>query len=246
MEIDPASMILWADEALLAVDKPAGLPVLPDGYHKGTPYLRSVLEPAYGRLWTVHRLDKWTSGVVVLARTVQAHRALNTQFQEHTTGKIYHALVRGIPEWDEKLLEAALLADGDRHHRTIVDPQRGKPASTHFRLLERFTGCALVEAAPRTGRTHQIRAHLVHLGHPILADELYGSQRQGQLVSQLVHLPIDRLALHAGSLQIEHPITGEEMTFTAPYAQDFQAALRQLRSDDPPAESQEPLSREDR
>jgi len=233
MQIDGSSMILWADEALLAVDKPAGLPSLPDGYHKGAPYLRSVLEPVYGRLWTVHRLDKWTSGVVVLARTAQAHRELNTQFQEHTVGKLYHALVSGVPVWDEKLLDAPLLADGDRHHRTVIDPPRGKPASTHFRRLECFTVCALVEAAPRTGRTHQIRAHLAHLGHPILADELYGGKEQDHFVGRIDNPPIARLALHARSLQIAHPVTGEAMIFTAPYPPDFQAALQHLRSDHP-------------
>lgn len=216
-------MVLWSDDAFLVVNKPAGLRSLPDGYQRDAPYLRGILEPHYGRLWTVHRLDKDTSGIVVLARTAQAHRHLNTQFQEHAAGKIYHALVAGVPDWEEKLVEAPLLPDGDRRHRTLVDPQRGKPAVTAFRLLERFSSAAaLLEASPRTGRTHQIRAHLAHLGYPLLADGLYGAGRHPML-------PLDRPALHAWSLEIEHPATRERMNFVAPYPEDFTSALHQLR-----------------
>jgi len=217
MNIDLDKIVLWVDEALLVVNKPPGLPVLPDGYHPEAPYLRGSLEPLYGRLWTVHRLDKETSGAVVLARTAAAHRHLNTQFQEHQTNKIYHALVVGVPEWEEQMVEAPLLPDGDRRHRTIVSAQ-GKPAQTHFRLLQRFTGYALVEATPRTGRTHQIRAHLAHIGHPIVGDHLYGC------ASAL----LGRAGLHASSLELVHPMSGEMMRFSAPYPEDFQGVLRQL------------------
>ena len=218
MQWDPAGFVLWVDEALLVVNKPPGLPVLPDGYHPEAPYLRGILEPLYERLWTVHRLDKETSGVVVLARSAAAHRHLNTQFQEHHTGKLYHALVVGTPDWEEVLVEAPLLPDGDRRHRTIVSAQ-GKPAQTGLRVLQRFNGCSLVQAAPRTGRTHQVRAHLAHLGHPILGDRLYGGG-EGAILG--------RTGLHAWSLELAHPASGEVMKFSAPYPEDFQRALREL------------------
>jgi tRNA pseudouridine32 synthase / 23S rRNA pseudouridine746 synthase len=131
-------LTLFADEALLAVNKPLGLPSLPDGYDPDAPHLRSVLEPVYGRLWTVHRLDRETSGVVLLARTAEAHRHLNTQFQEQRVVKIYHALVLGDPAWDKRTIRLPLRGDGDRRHRTVVDHKRGKPAVTHLRVFERF------------------------------------------------------------------------------------------------------------
>ena len=166
--------VLWSDGALLVVDKPAGLPTLPDGYNPQAPHLKRLLEPEYGRLWIVHRLDRSTSGVIVLARTVQAHRALNAQFQEHTVEKIYHAIVTGAPDWEETAIDLPLRADGDRRHRTVVDAQGGKPAVTHLRVLERFAGYSLVEAVPHTGRAHQVRAHLLAAGFPLVGDALYG------------------------------------------------------------------------
>jgi RluA family pseudouridine synthase len=229
MQFDAHAMVLWVDDALLVVNKPAGLPSLPDGYHPGAPHLRAVLEPLYGRLWIVHRLDKDTSGVILLARTAPAHRLLNTQFQEHRTGKLYHALVTGVPEWEEQRVDAPLLPDGDRRHRTLVDLQRGKPAVTHFCVLERFSGSALLEAAPETGRPHQIRAHLAYLGYPLLADKLYSSQGPNWVAGQPDRPPLIRLALHAWSLEIEHPLDGERRTYTAHYPEDFRAALEQLR-----------------
>jgi RluA family pseudouridine synthase len=237
MDLDALSLILYADDSLLAVNKPAGLPALPDGYNAEAPHLRSVLEPIYGRLWVVHRLDRETSGVIVLARSAQVHQALNTQFQERQTAKVYHALVAGSPGWDEKLVEAALLPNGDRRHRTIISGQ-GKPAVTLFRVLERFVGYTLVEAQPKTGRTHQIRAHLASLGTPIVADGLYGDG-QGIFLSALkpgyrggddreVAL-LGRLGLHAWSLVLAYPLSGDQVSFIAPYPKDFQTTLQQLR-----------------
>jgi tRNA pseudouridine32 synthase/23S rRNA pseudouridine746 synthase len=212
--------VLWSDEAMLAVNKPAGLPTLPDGYDPAAPHLIKVLQPVFGRLWIVHRLDRNTSGVIVLARTAEAHRALNMQFDGRQVAKVYHALVDGVPAWDAQTVDLPLRVDGDRRHRTVIDRHRGKPAVTHFRVLERFAGRALVEARPETGRTHQIRAHLAALGHPLVADLLYGGA--GAEI-------IDRPALHAWSLIIAHPATGAPLHFEAPYPEDFVAALGLLR-----------------
>lgn len=210
--------VLWSDGALLVVDKPAGLPTLPDGYNPQAPHLKRLLEPEYGRLWIVHRLDRSTSGVIVLARTLQAHRALNAQFQEHTVEKIYHAIVTGAPDWGETTIDLPLRADGDRRHRTLVDAQGGKPAITHLRVIKRFAGYSLVEAIPHTGRAHQIRAHLRAAGFLLAGDALYGG-------APLLARP----ALHAWSLAFRHPSSGEWRRFEAPYPPDLAAALAALR-----------------
>lgn len=231
-------LVLYVDDSLLAVNKPAGLAVLPDGYNPQAPYLRGVLEPAFGRLWNVHRLDRATSGLVLLARSAQAHRSLNRQFEQRQVFKVYHALVAGDPPWEERTVKLPLRADGDRRHRTVVDHRRGKPAVTNLRVLERYGAYTLVEAIPETGRTHQIRVHLADQAAPIVADGLYGSG-EGIYASQIepgVHteLPVtepllDRLGLHAWSLVLQHPQSQSALTLTAPYPADFASVLNYLR-----------------
>lgn len=217
--------VLWVDESLLAVDKPAGLPTLPDGYDRSAPHIRSLLEPHFGRVWIVHRLDRQTSGVLVVARSAQAHRALNTQFDQHTVCKLYHALVNGCPSWEEKTVEIPLQPDGDRRHRTVPSA-RGKSAITHLRVLERLGEYTLLEAAPRTGRTHQIRAHLAALGFPLVADDLYGG---GQALSVPGRTLLARCGLHAFSLAVAHPLNGQEIRLEAPHPPDLAEALATLR-----------------
>ncbi|MFM8322331.1 MAG: RluA family pseudouridine synthase [Chloroflexota bacterium] len=225
-DLDPHAWILWQDASLLVVDKPAGLPVLPEGWQPGAPYLTVLLTAVFGRVWVVHRLDKETSGVMVLALTAEAHRALNTQFEQRQAAKRYHALALGSPAWDETTAHLPLRADGDRRHRTVVDPRRGKPALTALAVLQRFTAPAvLLEAQPRSGRTHQIRAHLAALGHPLLGDALYQRKEQAALDPQV----IARVALHARRLGLDHPLSGERLEFEAPYPADFRAALQRLQ-----------------
>jgi len=237
-DLVPESLVIYADEALVVVNKPPALLTLPDGYDPQAPHVRRLLEPLFGRLYIVHRLDRQTSGVLLLGRTLAAHRALNLQFQQGLVSKVYHALVLGEPAWDEQIAHYPLRTGVGHRHRTRVDLAQGKPAHTEFRVLERFQGFTLLQAIPKTGRTHQVRAHLAFLGHPIAADTLYGGG-QGLSLSQMRSdssdspaeegLILARPGLHAWSLAFEHPLSGQKVTFNAPYPEDFSGALRQLR-----------------
>lgn len=210
--------IFYEDEYVFVVDKPAGLPVLPDGWEKDAPYLLKTLEADHGKLWVVHRLDKTTSGVIVFARDAETHRALNIQFENHEAEKVYHAIMEGNPKWSEKIAKHPLRVNVGHRHRTAVDDKSGKPSETRFKVLKRYQESALVEAKPMTGRTHQIRVHAYALGHPLLGDMLYSAEETSI---------ITRPALHAHSLTIH--LNGEPRTFKAPYPDDFRTALERLK-----------------
>ena len=213
--------ILYADEHLLVVDKPAGLPVLPDGWERDSQYLVKILEAELGKIFIVHRLDKITSGVMVFARNAETHRALNLQFENHEVEKIYHGLVTGSPKWEEKIARHPLRANVGHKHRTMVDDKKGRPSETRFRVIKRYPESALLEAQPMTGRAHQIRVHAYALGHPLVGDPLYGAPG----VHEVPH-PL----LHAQSLSFVHPVTKERVKFSAPRPSDFEAVLENLRA----------------
>jgi RluA family pseudouridine synthase len=209
--------ILFEDPSLLVIDKPAGLPVLPDGWEPDAPFLVKTLEETYGKVFVVHRLDKVTSGVMVFARDAETHRALNIQFEKHEAQKIYHAIVEGNPKWKEKVTKFPLRVNVGHKHRTVVDDRNGKPSETRFKLLKQYPIAAWVEASPLTGRTHQIRVHATALGHPLLGDLLYGAEETSLIA---------RPALHAYSLTLTHPSSGQRLTFVADRPQDFATALK--------------------
>jgi RluA family pseudouridine synthase len=213
---------LFQDDFILVIDKPAGLPVLPDGWEKEAPYLVKMLEEEFGKIFIVHRLDKVTSGVMVYARDAETHRALNIQFENHEVEKVYHAIIEGNPNWEEKAVRRPLRVNVGHKHRTMVDDRNGKPSETRFRILKRYQAAALVEAKPVTGRTHQVRVHAYALGHPLLGDALYSMY--GAQKTEVIARP----ALHARSLTFTHPVTKETLTFRAEYPQDFATALKLL------------------
>lgn len=206
--------IIYKDTHILVVNKPAPLAVIPGGWNKKEPNLKEMLEKQFGgkKLWTVHRLDKGTTGVMVFARTPEAHRHLNTQFERHEVEKIYHAVVEGEPEWDQYLAQHALHANVGRQHRTVSDRVRGKPSQTDLRVMQRFFDHALLEARPKTGRTHQVRVHCAEMGHPLVGDTLYGAEPNPNFA---------RPALHAQSLSFMHPIDDQKVSFSAPHPADL-------------------------
>lgn len=229
--------VLYSDDAILVVDKPAGLLSVPDRWDPDAPVASAELAKDWGRLFVVHRLDKDTSGVLLYARSAEAHKALSAAFEERSVKKAYRALVRGAPAWEETSCELPLKPDGDRLHRTVIDAHRGKPSVTFFTVVARYRDCALVEAKPATGRTHQIRVHLSALGHPCLCDPLYGDG-EPLLLSKLKKRwkgdPYDerpllsRSALHALSAEFAHPVTGAPLRFEAGLPKDMRAAINQL------------------
>ncbi len=184
----------------------------------------------------VHRLDKLTSGVMVAAKTDAAHHGLSDLFATHDIQRMYLALVRGVPFRPKGTIEANIGRDPHHRKRMFVREEGGRHAITHYRIAERFgTAASLIQCTLETGRTHQIRVHMNHLGHPVIGDPLYGRLRAGSLPG----LPKDvresvrafpRQALHAAVLGFVHPITGEECRFEASAPDDFNQLLSLLRS----------------
>jgi tRNA pseudouridine32 synthase / 23S rRNA pseudouridine746 synthase len=217
---------IYVDASMVVFNKPSGLLVIRDGYNPALPYLAGLAQAEFGRLWVVHRLDKDTSGVLVFARTASVHRNLNLQFENRQVKKEYHAIVFGDPPWDEFGCQFPLKINGDRKHRTVVDSISGKNAQTDFRVLERFGTTTLLACHPCSGYTHQIRAHLLNLGFPILGDPLYQFPRQ-----RSPNLPtFTRLFLHACQIQFSHPDSGAQISIHAEYPQDFSTFLRTLQT----------------
>lgn len=220
--------ILFQDEHILVLDKPSGLPV-----HAGTGVKLGVIEalrqlyPEWPALELVHRIDKGTSGCLLLAKTGKARRALMSAFRSHEVSKAYHAIVIG--KWPDKVkrVEAALARQPERggERRVEVDEDDGKEAVTEFTVLKRLARTTLIEARPLTGRTHQIRVHAASTGCPLLGDEKYADEDQARLQQQAGS---KRLFLHASRLRFAHPDTGKVLEFTADYDEAFAAAVKKL------------------
>ncbi len=224
--------LLFCDDDLIVLDKPAGLTVHPGaGQSTGTlahrlldrfPEIAGVGGP--GRPGIVHRLDKGTSGAMVVARTAAAYRALTADFASRRVGKRYLAIVHGTPRSPQGTIEAPIGRHASERKRMTVRSD-GRPAITRYRTLASAAGLALLELELLTGRTHQIRVHLKHLRHPIVGDATYGEARHRELASSPGRTvrSFPRPALHSWRLAFEHPRTRGEMRFEAPLADDMLA-----------------------
>lgn len=223
---------LYEDAVMVAINKAPGMVVHPaPGRWHGT--LVNALLHRWGRLpggeterpGVVHRLDRDTSGVIVVARTPHALEHLARQFQRRTVEKRYLALVRGVVRCDEFVIDAVVGRHPTDRKRMSTRTRRGRDAVTRVLVRERFQHATLVEAQPKTGRTHQIRVHLAARGHPVVGDRVYGRPRTAPAVD------LARQALHAASLALDHPIGGERLTLEAPLWPDMAALLERLRSE---------------
>jgi len=233
--------VIYQDDYIAVLNKASGLLVASDRWDPEAKRL-DVLATAElcgegQRLFAVHRIDKDTSGIVIYGKTEEAHRALSMAFENREVDKTYHALVYGRPLWDETEVDIPLRADGDLRHRTVKDKNKGKSARTLFTNLGSCGPYSWIEAKPITGRTHQIRVHLLLSGITIVCDPLYGKADALYLSKikrkwhgdEFEERPLlDRLALHAWRMRVAHPITAEPMEFIAPYPKDLDTTRKQL------------------
>lgn len=215
--------VVYEDDDLLVVDKPAGLPVHPAPGHPTHTLANAVLSRLpqldtgdWQRPGIVHRLDKDTSGLIVVAKNGRAHQSLMEQFRKRQVSKVYLTLVQGRVAPEEGIIEAPIGRDrGHRERMAIADREHGREARTHYRVLQHIGDCSLLEVRPETGRTHQIRVHLAAIGYRVVGDKVYGVK------SPLV----GRQFLHAHRLRFRLPSTGESVEFCSDLPADLQRAL---------------------
>ncbi len=241
--------IVYEDDALVVVNKAAGMIVHPGkSHHTGTlagalQHHFDTLSDAAGKLrpGIVHRLDRDTTGIMVIARSNLVHHHLSRQFEQRTVKKEYRGLVNGEMNLDADHITTHIKVDPKKRERMVTcDPEpssNSREAATYYEVAERFCGYTYVALHPKTGRTHQLRVHMQHVGHPLIADRMYRGggvlNRQDLQHGEANEVLIRRHALHAFRLTFDHPETGERLTFEAPLAEDMQrtlTALRKLRS----------------
>jgi 23S rRNA pseudouridine1911/1915/1917 synthase len=229
--------ILYEDEVLLVMNKPPGLVVHPAAGNEEHTLVNALLHHCKGQLsgiggvarpGIVHRLDKDTSGCLVAAKNDEAHLALSSQFASRKVSKTYQAIVCGELSRDQGEIKAAIARHSTQRKRMAVNEQTGRGARTTFKVLERLRASTHVEAVIHTGRTHQIRVHFQHLGHPLVGDHTYGN-RQNLRLTDLVGYEAPRQMLHAARLSFIHPRTGKVLALEAPLPADFLDALAALR-----------------
>ena len=234
----PDYTVVYSDNDVVVLNKKSGLLIAQDRYDLEAPRLDLEASEEFGKLYAVHRIDKDTSGIIIYARTVEAHKNLSMQFEERKVEKTYHCIVRGKPMWEKLSVDLPLLPDGDARHRTVVNKKIGKESFTSFRVLGGGSLYTWIEAKPKTGRTHQIRVHLAESGFPIVCDPLYSGNLKPIYLSEIKRSwrgneyeerpLLSRLALHAYKISFNHPVTGERLTFTAPYHKDMEALKKQM------------------
>ncbi|MCZ6678653.1 MAG: RluA family pseudouridine synthase [Candidatus Poribacteria bacterium] len=235
--------ILYEDSSLIVINKPAGMVVHPAGNVNSGTLVNALLAhcrelPGIGgvqRPGIVHRLDKDTSGVLVAAKTDYAHRHLSAQFEAHTTERHYYAVICGVPPQAYGTINARITRSRRDRRKMTVTEMNGRRAVTHYRVLAVYGRFALLELTLETGRIHQIRAHLSHIGHPVTGDSVYGGGEGRALhdapsaaVSAAL-TKLNRQALHAHTLGFDHPTTNERRAFSAPMPTDMQQLVEALK-----------------
>lgn len=229
--------VIYEDDRLLVINKPAGLVVHPGAGHDCSTLVNALLHHCRGALsgiggvarpGIVHRLDKDTSGCMVVAKTDETHNALSAQFAGRKVRKLYQAIVCGHVEPPEGDIRAAISRHSSHRKRMAVNEEAGREAHTSYRVLKLLRHATWVEARLHTGRTHQVRVHFKFLGHPLVGDYIYGN-RHNQRIEDLTKYRAARHMLHAAHLAFEHPLTGKTMEFDAPLPPDFSDALSALK-----------------
>ena len=229
--------IVHEDADLIVVDKPAGLVVHPAAGNLDGTLVNALLHHCRGQLsgiggvarpGIVHRIDKDTSGLLVVAKSDRAHEGLAQQFKAHSIDRLYAAIVYGHPQPAAGTIDTWIgRSDSDRKKMAVHREGRGKHAVTHYRTIERLAGAALVECRLETGRTHQVRVHMAHLGHPLIGDPVYSRERKG-FKTILETMRFRRQALHAKQLGFIHPATGQKLSFDSALPADMQELLSEL------------------
>ena len=230
--------ILFEDDHLLVLDKPAGLVVHPAAGNRDGTLVNALLHHCAGRLsgiggvarpGIVHRLDKDTSGLMLVAKTDVAHEGLAKQFAAHSIDRRYRAIVGGVPRLASGKVDAPLArSSANRKKIAIQDEGRGKRAVTHWRVIEPLQESALVECRLETGRTHQVRVHMASIGHALLGDPVYGGSSKSHR-KLLQELDFHRQALHSSEVAFIHPVTKGRLSFSSPLPSDMQQLFKALR-----------------
>ncbi|MCL2229457.1 MAG: RNA pseudouridine synthase [Treponema sp.] len=226
--------VVYENEDFIAVNKASGVSVGGDRWDESKERLDKLIERdlQIPKVFTVHRIDKETSGLVVFAKNKEKHRALSMAFENRKVSKLYIAIVHGRPSWEETSCDLALVPNGNKKHMTIIDKFRGKESLTHFKLMVNITHYSVLEARPETGRIHQIRVHAAALGHSVVCDELYGklspvklsSFKRGWRGDPHEERPLlSRLGLHAQEL-----ILPDGQILTAPLPKDMSSLIKQM------------------
>lgn len=230
--------IIFEDEHIVAVAKPPGLLSIPDRHDPGMDNVLSFLREKYGEIFTVHRLDRMTSGLLLFAKTANSHRNLSMQFEHREVEKYYTALVEGIVSTETGEITGPIGPHPTRKDKMIII-KGGKPSISRYKVLTRYRFHTLVEVQILTGRMHQIRVHMDSIGHPLSVDEVYGKRgeiyisdiKRNNLNQRRNKKPIPLMArnsLHASRIVFKHPASGETLNLEAPLPKDFRALINQI------------------
>lgn len=231
---------MHSDDHIVIVNKEPDVLTIPDRFDPFKLNVAAGLKQQYGEIFIVHRLDRETSGILVFARHADAHRELNSQFQNRDADKFYLALCNGRPHPAEGLIDKPIGPDPRGGNRMRIDPHGGKPSATAYETVETYRDHSLIRLQLFTGRTHQVRVHMASIGHPLSVDPTYGGgeglflssfkSRSFNLKGEERERPLlNRVSLHAYQLSFRHPGTGEDVAFSADPPKDFRSTVRQLQ-----------------